>query len=113
MIVTLTKTFQFSASFAEGNKVLGRNYTLRVTFRAPDGRLEEELAEKVERSLIQKLHSRDLGEDVDFLKGTELNDPVLLKKFWAVLEPAVRPAVLSSLSLERDRRTEWKLATSD
>ena len=75
--------------------------------------MEAGLVEKIESSLIQKLHSRDLGEHVDFLKGVPLNDPALLKAFWAVLEPAVLPAVLRSLSLERDRRTRWTLAASE
>ena len=113
MVVTLTKTFQFSASFTDGDGVAGHNYTLRATFRAPDERVEEGLDEKVESSLIKKLHSKDLGEHVDFLKGVSLNDPNLLKTFWSVLEPAVRPAVLRSLSLERDRKTAWTLAASD
>ena len=112
MTVTFTKTFQFSASYAQYGKVLGHNYTLRATFRANDEKAEEGLTEKVESSLIQKLHSKDLGEHVDFLKGVALNDPAMLKAFWAVLEPAVRPAVLHSLSLERDRRTQWTIAAS-
>ena len=113
MDVTLTKTFQFSASFADGNRVEGHNYTLKATFHAADERAEEGLDEKIEKSLIQKLHSRDLGEHVDFLKGVPLNDPSLLKVFWSVLAPAVHPVVLYSLSLERDRKTAWTLAASD
>ena len=113
MIVTLTKTFQFSASHGHNGKVLGHNYTLKATFRAPDAKVEEGLAEKVERSLIQKVHSRDLGEHVDFLKNVALSDPVLLRAFWDVLEPATRPAALRSLTLERDRRTQWTLSASD
>ena len=113
MITTVTKIFEFSASHAHADRVVGHNYTLRATFYAPDERTEAGLGEKIEVSLIQKLHSRDLGEHVDFLKGVPLNDPALLKAFWAVLEPAVLPAVLRSLSLERDRRTRWTLAAPD
>ena len=112
MTTRVTKTFEFSASHTEGSKIVGHNYTLRTTFIAPDARLESGLQEKIERSLIQKVHSMDLGEHVDFLKGVAPNGPELLKAFWAALEPVVRPSVLCSLSLEQDRRTLWTISSS-
>ena len=112
MTATVTKTFEFSASHAHGDKVIGHNYTLRAVFQVSDEHAETGLSDKIEKCLIQKVHSRDLGQHVDFLKGAALNELALLKAFWAVIEPSVHPTVLHSLSLERDRRTLWTLTAS-
>ena len=98
MPATVTKNFEFSASLSQGKKVLGHNYILRATFEASDLSAENGLAEKIEKTLIEKVHSRDLGET---------NDLALLKDFWGVVTQATRPAKLLSLCLERDRRTQW------
>ena len=113
MPATVTKTFEFSASHSQDGKVFGHNYVLRCTFLATDASAEAGLTEKIESSLIHKLHSRDLGESVDFLKNVALNDLSLLRAFWRVITEATRPSQLHSLRLKRDRRTEWMLVASD
>lgn len=106
---TLTKSFEFSASYSDGSKVFGHNYVLRATFVASDFSEEAGLAEKIDSALIQKIHSRDFGLHVDFLKNTPPNDPARLKVFWEKITQAVQPLRLHSLCLERDRKTRWTL----
>ena len=101
MEVLLTKFFRFSASHAAGQKVYGHNYVLGVTVEPLSLEGEKGLEETVGTTLIDRLQSRDLGLHVDFLKGLEINDANLLRSFWKVLEGAVKPAKLRSLSLER------------
>ena len=109
MTATFTKIFEFSASHSAGARVIGRNYALEATFAAPDVETERGLEERIDRALIQKLHSRDLGQHVDFLKGRPLDDLSLLQSFWPVVAQAARPAELQVLALRRDRRTQWTL----
>ena len=109
MSATVTKTFEFSASHAEGDKVVGHNYILKCVYLAADASAEEGLTEKIQRDVIQKLHSRDLGQSVDFLKNVPLNDLAILRTLWRVITEATRPAQLHSLCLIRDRQTEWTL----
>ena len=99
-------------SHSEKGKILGHNYVLSATFQAADASAEEGLTEKIGEALIQKVHSRDLGESVDFLKNVALNDLSLLRAFWTVITQATRPAQLQSLSLQRDRHTQWTLTPS-
>ena len=113
MKTTVTKSFEFSASYSDAGKVFGHNYVLRATFHSQDATVEHGLSEKIENSLIQKMHSRDLGQDVEFLKNTPPNDLSRLRVFWGVIAEATRPAQLVSLCLERDRRTQWTIASSD
>ena len=104
---SLTKSFDFSASHAHGGKIFGYNYRLHICFEgAPD---ESDVAAKIESSLISKIHSRDLGEPIDFLKGVTLEGPELVRAFWRVIEGAISPERLRSLTLERDSRTRWTL----
>jgi hypothetical protein len=104
-----TKFFHFSASFSKGERVIGHNYVLGVTFSAQREDAERGLVEKIEASLVREMASRDLG-DVGFLKGVAMEDETLLGAFWPRAEKALAPVVLESLSLERDRRTVTTLS---
>lgn len=112
MKITFTKRFYFSASFSNGGRVYGHNYTLGVTTDAMDENFEIEFEKKIEDSLIKKLQTRDLGLDVDFLKGAHINDANLLKIFWGILKKEIQPAPLYSLSLERDGRTQTVMSVA-
>ncbi len=105
----LTKLFYFSASFSRGNDVHGHNYTLGVTFECSRLFDEDAVEEKIQKNLIQKMHSRDLGRDVDFLKKTEINDENLVKVFSGIIARHTRPLRLREIYLERDRRTRCTL----
>ena len=105
MKALFTKYFPFSASFFRGEKVIGHNYVLGVTFPAQREDAELLLVEKIEASLVREMASRDLGTDVGFLKGIALDDRALLDAIWPRAERAIAPVPLESLSLERDRRT--------
>ncbi|MBI3252221.1 MAG: hypothetical protein HYZ52_02725 [Candidatus Omnitrophica bacterium] len=106
---TTHQFFRFSASHSRGQKVYGHNYILEVITRGLNPEKESATAEKIRRTLIGKLESRDLGLDVDFLKGVEISDQVLLSAFWPIVENAARPAELSALSIKRDQRTKVTL----
>ena len=101
-----TKLFYFSASFSRGDKVYGHNYTLSVTVHFSETLSEDGVEKKINDSLIQKIHSRDLGLDVDFLRKTEITDFNLLKNFSKIISTAIKPAKLHSLSLDHDSRTK-------
>jgi hypothetical protein len=90
--------------------VVGHNYVLGVTTRALSEADERIFEEKIEASLIHKLQSRDLGLHVEFLKGIEINDENLLRAFWKILGPQIRPNPLLSLSLKRDDRTVFVMS---
>ena len=107
--MTLTKSYAFSASYSSGPRVIAHNYRLEATFDGLQEDAEPELDQKIQNTLIQKIHSRDLGKDVDFLRGKTLSDTILLGAFWPVLSQIVLPATLRSLTLERDARTRWTL----
>lgn len=105
METVLTKTFHFSASFSRQDKVFGHNYALDVTLPAPDPLAETRITAAVEKELIGKLQSRDLGTDVPFLAGVEITDSNLLAAFRPLLEKCLSPLPLLSLGLRRDGRT--------
>jgi hypothetical protein len=107
--VTFTRTFDFSASFSRDGKIFGHNYTLSVTTDWLDEAAEARFDEKIRRSLISKMESRDLGLHVDFLKGAKLNDENLLAVFWPIVKREIDPLPLYRLSLRRDCRTEVEM----
>lgn len=109
MTATLTKYFSFSASYSKGQKVTGHNYVLGVTTGELHEHEETFLERGVREALIQKVHSRDFGDHVEFLKGTDFSDHALLKAFWPVIQEAVKPIRLEALSLERDGKTKAEL----
>ncbi len=107
--MTLTKSYAFSASYSSGPRVVSHNYRLEAVF---DGVLESQepaLDRKIQDGLIRKIHSQDLGQHVDFLRGKALSETVLLEAFWNFVSELVRPASLKALSIERDGRTRWTL----
>ncbi len=110
MRTLFSKDFHFSASFSRGERVIGHNYVLQVTFPAQNEDLERVLIEKIEKSLVRPMESRDLGTDVEFLKGVLIDDRSLLEAFWPLAERAIAPVQLESLSLERDRCTVTTLS---
>lgn len=109
MKTVLTKIFDFSASHSQDQKVFGHNYRLSVTVEDPDGSVEALIQPRVESTLIRHLHSRDLTQHVDFLKGMPITGPDLLRVFWPRVEDACRPARLLRLRLERDKSVLWTL----
>lgn len=104
MKALFTKYFRFSASFSKGEKVIGHNYVLGVTFPVQPEEAESALVERIEASLVRPMESRDLGAAVEFLKGVPPDDRSLLEAFWPRAERALAPVPLESLSLERDRQ---------
>ena len=106
---TLTKSYEFSASYSSGNRVVAHNYRLEASFEDFSELLEPHLDQKIQNVLIQKIHSRDLGQDVDFLRGLSHSDISLLKAFWPLVAETAKPATLASLSLQRDARTRCTL----
>ena len=72
---------------------------------------EERFVRTVESALIQKLESRDLSLDVDFLKGVSISDLNLLKVFWVRITERLAPIRLHAMTLARDKRTRTTLTT--
>jgi hypothetical protein len=103
-----TKQFGFSSSYADNNRVIGHNYILNLTTEAVDEASELRIESIVQKTLIDKMHSRDLSLDVDFLKGVTISDAALLNIFWKILEKELLPIRILGMSLQRDRRTITK-----
>lgn len=102
-----TLSFPFSSSYAERERIRAYNFILHASLEGLSGpEFEQPLKEKIENGLIHKIHSKDLGLHVDFLKGLELNEEVILNAFWDELNGLVAPARLRTLTLERDDRTK-------
>jgi 6-pyruvoyl-tetrahydropterin synthase len=110
MQVHLTKRFFFSASYSRAARVHAHNYTLGVTVTLPDEDYDESFLEaRVRETLVDKVHSRDLGLHVDFLKGCSITELSLVTVFWGIVKKAVAPAELVSLTLEKDKTSQWTL----
>ena len=87
----LTKLFYFSSSFARGREIHGHNFILSVTVEFTSKTNESRIEEKIQRSVIQPIHSRDLGLDVDFLKNTPITELNLLKVFTRIIKNEIKP----------------------
>ena len=109
MATELTKFFSFSACHTSSGKVLGRNYRFGITVEWVNQAQEERLIETVRRELISKVHTRDLGENVDFLKNISIDDASLLKEFKKRLSAALMGFNIKRLTLERDSETSTVL----
>ena len=66
---------------------------------------EREFIEIVDHEIISKVHTHDLGEDVDFLKNIKLDDISLLKAFWKRLSVSLSAFGVKRLTLRRDSET--------
>ena len=108
-----TKLFYFSASFFRGREVHGHNYTLIVTLKYSDRFNEFAVEQKIKKSIIDKIHSRDLGHDVDFLRGVPITDLNLLKIFSEIITREIQPVKLTELSLERDKNTRLLITAAE
>ncbi len=97
----LTKSFSFSASHTQDSRIFGHNYILSVTIRSSDESAEAMLQEAVEKNVLAKVHSRDLGHNI--------TQAGLLKSFLEQLAPKLPSMEITSLVLERDARTRTTL----
>src|SRR3989338_5709939 len=105
MRMELTKTFSFSACHTASGRILGRNYLLKIALEwLPEAR-EKILSDIVRREILSKVHTRDLGEDVFFLKRTEIDDASILKAFWQRLSGPLEDFQVKYLTLQRDSET--------
>ena len=109
MQTRLTKKFQFSASFKNGERMIGHNYVFGVVTQALSEADEKAFENTVRRLLIDRIDSRDLGLNVEFLKNIEINELNLLKSFWKLLEHEILPLRLSEIFLEKDGRSQVAL----
>lgn len=105
MDAELTKAFAFSASYSSGGRALGRNYTLLVTVGCLKETEERELEAIVRSELIDQVHTRDLSEQVEFLRNIEIDDVALLRAFWGRLKKPLTRFGPRRLALQRDPRT--------
>ncbi|HYC52039.1 MAG TPA: 6-carboxytetrahydropterin synthase [Gemmatimonadaceae bacterium] len=121
--VTVTRRLHFSAAHRVHNPTLsdeenrrtfgkcnnpnwhGHNYILDVSVRGP---LDEKTGYVIDLSrvkdlvtthVINKVDHRNLNLEVDFLTGVIPTTENVVVAFWRVLEPALKPAVLTRLVL--------------
>jgi hypothetical protein len=105
MRAELTKIFSFSACYSAAGRVLAGNYLFGITVEwLPEPR-EKELMEIVQREVIRKVRTRDLGDQVDFLKKITIDDRSLLEAFWKCLSVPLSDFGVKSLTLRRDLET--------
>lgn len=105
MTKELTKFFSFSACHTVSGRVLGRNYRFGITVEWVSQDQEDRLVAIVQREVIAKVHSRDLGESVDFLKNIRIDDGSLLESFEKRLSALLSDFKVIRLVLERDSET--------
>lgn len=102
MGATLEICFPFSACFDDADGGLAaHNYTLRLLTEPLPRPDEKRLRERVEKELIGRVASRDLGRDVDFLRGKKLTESLVLSEFRAAVETLIAPRPMLRLALER------------
>lgn len=105
MRTELTKTFAFSACHTHSGRVLGRNYLFKITLEwLPEDR-EKAVSEIVQREILSKVHTRDLGEDVYFLKKAVIDEASILQAFWQRLSGPLSGFRVKCLTLQRDSET--------
>lgn len=109
MRTELTKTFAFSACHTHSGRVLGRNYLLGITLEWLPEEREKAMSEIVHREIISKVHTRDLGEDVYFLKKSVIDDASILQAFWQRLSGPLSDFRVRRLTLQRDPETSTTL----
>lgn len=122
-VVTVTRRMHFSAAHRVHNPGLsdeenrrlfgkcnnpnwhGHNYMLDVSVR---GHLDERtgyvldlsrVRDIVQQTVIDKVDHRNLNLEVDFMRGSIPTAENIVVAFWRVLEPALRPTVLTRLVL--------------
>ena len=122
-VLTVTRRLTFNAAHRVNNPELsdaenaelfgkcnnanwhGHNYVLEVSVTGdPDpvtGYVVDLSRVKriVEKEFIDQVDHRNLNLDVPFLKGTNPTSENVILACWKVLEPALRPAMLSRLRL--------------
>jgi 6-pyruvoyltetrahydropterin/6-carboxytetrahydropterin synthase len=121
--VTVTRRLRFNAahrvhnpalSDAENQRIFGKcnnpnwhghNYTLDVSATGP---IDERtgyvidlavLRDIVTREVLDRVDHRNFNLDVDFMRGINPTTENIIVAFWAVIEPALRPARLTRLRL--------------
>ena len=126
-IVTVTRRLHFNAAHRVHNPALsdeenrrlfgkcnnpnwhGHNYVLDVSVR---GEIDPTmgyvmdlgaLADLVRREVVDQMDHRNMNIDVPFMQGINPTSENIIVAIWQVLEPAVRPARLTRLTL---RETE-------
>lgn len=107
--------FPFSACFdAPGGVLVAHNYVLRLTTWALTPVEEKRLRTLIQKSLIDQVHSRDLGRDVAFLTERPLTEAGVLAAFKDILKPLLGELPLRQLQLERmDGTRTWISADAD
>lgn len=109
MKAVITKSFHFSASYAKGERIIGKNYILEAAIDAVSADQEETFEKKVREGLIQRLESSDLSTHADLLQKAEIDDLGLLKIFWREIARLCPDHKLSALTLYRDTSTRTTL----
>lgn len=109
----LRKSFDFSASYARDRKIISHNYRLVAEIQDLAPQDEKQFSQQMNERLISKVHSCDLGQDVDFLKGLPLDEKALLERFWPIVREISKPGSLSRLTLFTDDHTQWVLRETE
>lgn len=114
MNVTLELAFPFSACFDDaGGGLAAHNYTLRIVTEPLALPEEKRLRDCVDDKLIRRVASRDLGKDVDFLRGKKMTEPAVLAEFFRVVASAIAPVPVYRLCLERGDGTRLTMAPDE
>jgi 6-pyruvoyltetrahydropterin/6-carboxytetrahydropterin synthase len=83
----------------------GHNYTVEVTVTGDVARETgmvidlKELAEIIDRELIDRVDHKHLNHDVDFLSGTIPTAENIAIAFWKILAPKITPGKLAAIRL--------------
>ncbi len=109
MKAVLTRSYPFSASFERDEKIHGYNFKLEISVVWVSEQTEFRLDQKVQASLIDQIHSRDLGLDVPFLANQPISETSLLNTFFEILKKELPDLQILGFALVRDDRTVFSL----
>ncbi len=99
------KSFSFSSSYSDGEKICAANYRFEIAVKYPFEASEEKLAQIIQKEIISKVHTRHLDECVDLFQGMRIDEYAILNVFWEKLSRPLSGFVVRRLTLHRDTTT--------
>lgn len=96
------RTYPFSCSHEADYGVFGHNYLLEVLYELSDSAQGRAAEERIQKGLIDRIHSRDLSADRALFDGrTVLDDRIIARTLARKAQQLAAPVKLVSAALRR------------
>lgn len=97
------RTYAFSCSHESLDGIFGHNYLLDVVYELPDPVLARAAEARIQKDLIDHIHSRDLSADRTlFGAGNLLDDTLIARTLARKTQELAAPVKLVSVTLRRN-----------